>query len=200
MRVLLITRGHPFQREAFFSMFDSLSELAPSVAVAGVKAEPIEWFHVEQPAARALFEPDYAKDFDVFVFYDMPGIRFGAGGPAFEQPSARLQDNLRSLTRSGKGLVFLHHAIAGWPAWPEYAELIGGRFLYLPGDLRGTLRQDSGYRHSVTHSVVKLVEHPVTAGVPDSFSITDELYLYEVFDDSITPLLASDYAFERDNF
>ena len=200
MRVLLITRGHPFQREAFFSVFDALSALTPADAPTGTTPAPIEWFHVEQPAARALFEPDYAKDFDVFVFYDMPGIRFGADGPVFEQPSARLQENLRSLTTSGKGLVFLHHAIAGWPAWPEYAELMGGRFLYMPGELRGTPRQDSGYRHSVTHNVRKLAEHPVTAGIPDSFAITDELYLFEVFDDSITPLLASDHLFERDNF
>jgi type 1 glutamine amidotransferase len=45
-----------------------------------------------------------------------------------------------------------------------------------------------------------VAEHPVTAGVPDSFEITDELYLFEVFDDAITPLLASDHGFVRDNF
>ena len=45
-----------------------------------------------------------------------------------------------------------------------------------------------------------LSEHPVTAGLPEAFEITDELYLYEVFDDSIEPLLASDYEFTRDNF
>jgi type 1 glutamine amidotransferase len=195
MRVLLITRGHPFQREPFFAMFDDIA--AALKADAGVT---MEWFHAEQPAARAVFEPEYAKDFDAFVFYDMPGIRFGPGGPDFEVPTQRLKDNLAALTQSGKGLVFLHHAIAGWPAWPEYAELMGGRFLYLPAELRGRQRPDSGYRHAVTHRVRKVAEHPVTAGVPDSFEITDELYLFEVFDDAITPLLASDHGFVRDNF
>ena len=96
--------------------------------------------------------------------------------------------------------LFLHHAIAGWPAWPEFAEIVGGRFLYLPGELRGQARQDSGYRHGVTHQVRVLKDHPVTAGVDPEFEITDELYLYEVFADSVEPLLASDYEFTQDNF
>ena len=45
-----------------------------------------------------------------------------------------------------------------------------------------------------------MAEHPITADVPASFSMTDELYLCEVFEDEVTPLLRSDYAFERDNF
>ena len=123
MRVLVITRGHPFEREPFFAMFDAMAD--------------IEWFHVEQPAALAVFEPDYAREFDVFVCYDMPGIAFTPAGPVFTAPPQRFKDNLETLTRQGKGFVFLHHAIAGWPAWPHYAEIIGGRFLYLPATLRG---------------------------------------------------------------
>ena len=40
----------------------------------------------------------------------------------------------------------------------------------------------------------------VTTWVPATFEITDELYLSEVFEDDVQPLLASDYRFERDNF
>ena len=32
------------------------------------------------------------------------------------------------------------------------------------------------------------------------FTLTDELYLFEVFDDAIEPLLASDFAFVQENF
>jgi len=185
--ILLITKGHPFDRAAFFSMFDGL----PGVG----------WTHVEQPAAEALFEPAEAARFDAFVFYDMPGIRFHADrAPEFPPPDERLKRRLRSLLDQGHGFVFLHHAIAGWPAWAGYAEIIGGSFLYLPDTLRGQPRQDSGYRHGVTHQVRVLRDHPVTAGVPATFSITDELYLYEVFDDSVEPLLASDHGFTQDNF
>ena len=186
MRILVITRGHPFEREPFFSMFDAMSG--------------VEWYHVEQPAALAVFEPDYARQFDVFVCYDMPGIAFTASGPVFDDPPQRFKDNLLALTRQGKGFVFLHHAIAGWPAWPEYADIIGGRFLYLPATLRGALCQDSGYRHQVTHELRPQCVHPVTEGIPASFTMTDELYLFEVFADSVTPLLASNYDFVRDNF
>jgi hypothetical protein len=185
MRTLVITHGHPFERGPFFAMLDALPDVA--------------WTHVEHPAAAAVLEPEYAREFEVFLFYDMPGIRFAPGGPVFAAPSARYQANLLALTTRGAGLVFLHHAIAGWPAWPEYGELIGGRFLYLPDRLRGAAVLDSGYRHGVTHTIA-CREHPVTAGVPREFSITDELYLYEVFEDSVTPLLESDYAFVRDNF
>ena len=70
----------------------------------------------------------------------------------------------------------------------------------MPGALRGKDKPDSGYRHKVTHNISVMAEHPITHGLPSSFSMTDELYLSEVFDDSILPLLASDYGFNRDNF
>jgi len=185
--ILLITKGHPFKRDAFFEVFDALSG--------------ISWTHIEQPAAQAFFDPDLAKPYDAFVLYDMPGIRFRSDGPPdFLEPPAQLERNIGELLERGIGLVFLHHAIAAWPAWPEYAEIVGGRFLYLPGVLRGTRRQDSGYRHGVTHDVRVVADHPVTRGIPSSFSITDELYLYEVFDDSVVPLLRSGHSFVRDNF
>ncbi|NBC22926.1 MAG: ThuA domain-containing protein [Gammaproteobacteria bacterium] len=185
--VLLITKGHPFEREPFFAVFDQL---------AGVR-----WTHVEQPAAQALFDPEHAAAYDAFVLYDMPGIEFRQDGPPlFLEPDERFKARFRALLDAGQGFVFLHHAIAGWPAWPEYADVIGGRFLYLPDTLRGRPRQDSGYRHDVTHQIRVLRDHPVTAGVPEQFSITDELYLYEVFEEAVTPLLASDHAFVADNF
>ncbi len=186
-RVLLVTKGHPFEREPFLRMFDEL--------------EGVEYTHVEQPAARALFDPEHAREFDVFVCYDMPGIRFRPDGPEFEPPPERFRTRFLELLDAGQGFVFLHHALAGWPAWPEFAEIVGGRFLYLPGELRGTQRQDSGYRHHVEHTIeVVDPSHPVTAGVPERFEITDELYLAEVFEDSVEPLLRSRHEFVEENF
>ena len=183
--ILLVTKGHPFERDAFFGLFDALN---------------VNWTHVEQPAARHFFSPETAADYDVLVMYDMPGISFGPEGPVFEMPSDAWKASLLALLESGKGMVFMHHAIAGWPAWEEYAEILGGRFLYMPGELRGKPVPDSGYRHKVSHRMSLLKEHPITQGLPESFPMTDELYLFEVFEDSIEPLLASDYAFTRDNF
>ena len=42
--------------------------------------------------------------------------------------------------------------------------------------------------------------HPVTEGVDEIFSLTDELYLYEVFEDDIDPLLASHHTFDSAHF
>ena len=42
--------------------------------------------------------------------------------------------------------------------------------------------------------------HPITADVGETFTLTDEVYLCEVFEDSVTPLLRSDYPFERAHF
>ena len=183
--VLLVTKGHPFERNEFFSLFDALD---------------INWTHVEHPAARVFFTPELAVDYDAFVMYDMPGIMFRRGDPEYEAPTESYRKNLLALLEAGKGMVFMHHAIAGWPAWEEYAEILGGRFFYIPGEVRGEKVPDSGYRMGTPHNLRVLKEHPVTAGLPASFSMTDELYLSEVFEDSIVPLLASDYEFTRDNF
>jgi len=185
--VLLVTKGHPYEREPFYDVFDAMAH--------------VNWTLVEQPAAQALFSLDQAAGYDAFVLYDMPGIEFMAdGAPKFVPPREAFKRSFLELLEAGQGFVFLHHAIAGWPAWPEYAEIIGGRFLYMPEDLRGEPCQDSGYRHNVTHTVNVVNDHPVTQGLPKSFSITDEVYLYEVFDEDVQPLLTSDYPFVQDNF
>ncbi len=185
--ILLVTKGHPYEREPFYAVFDDMAD--------------VNWTLVEQPAAQALFNVTEAAGYDAFVLYDMPGIQFRPDGPPdFAEPGARYRERFLELLEAGHGFVFLHHALAGWPAWEEYAEIVGGRFLYMPATLRGTPRQDSGYRHKVTHTVSVAADHPVTAGLPASFEITDELYLCEVFTDDVEPLLTSDYEFVRDNF
>ncbi len=185
-RVLVITKGHPFERDAFFGMFEAL--------------DGVDFTHVEQPAAQVFFDPRLAREYDAFVLYDMPGIEFRPGGPHYTEPPQRWREGFLALLEDGFGFVFLHHALAGWPAWPQYAEILGGRFLYTPGELRGRACQDSGYRHGVDHTVSVLREHPITAAVPATFAMRDELYLAEVFEDSVTPLLASDYTFTQENF
>ena len=183
--ILLVTKGHPFDRNAFFEIFDDIN---------------VDWTHVEHPAAQVFFDPLHARDYDAFVMYDMPGVRFGPEGPRFTDPTPEYKQAFLSLLESGQGMVFLHHALAGWPAWEEYSEIVGGRFLYAADQLRGTRRPDSGYRHKVNHQLQVLGEHPLTAGLPDSFPMTDELYLAEIFEDSVEPLITSDYSFTRENF
>ena len=187
LNVLVSTKGHPFERDAFASVFESF--------------QGIRHTFVEQPASQAFMNPAGAAPWDVLVFYDMPGIDFSTQPPTLIPPSEALRAGFEALLESGKGMVFLHHAIAGWPLWPEYGEVIGGRFFYRPAECRGQAALDSGYRHDVAHSVTVLAEdHPIAAGLPSVFPLKDELYLYEVFDQSITPLLSSDYSFTNNHF
>lgn len=178
--VLLVTRGHSFQRDPFFAMFDDNPDIA--------------WSGVEHPAAQLMFTPEAASHFDCYVLYDMPGIEFkrhGDGVPTFHPPPAFFTEGLEAMLEQGVPLVILHHACASWPAWPLWADIVGARFRYAC--------PDDGYRMDVEHIVSPLGSHPITEGVAP-FLLRDELYLFEVDEDNVVPLLASDYDFVSENF
>jgi type 1 glutamine amidotransferase len=188
-RVLVSTRGHPFERDPFFAM---LTGAAPD----------LDFVAVEQPASQHFFHPERAREFAAFLLYDMPGVDLLSGYPPRQpEPPAAYREAFEALVESGHGFVFLHHALAGWPAWPRYGEWVGGRFLYAPGEVRGRPWPDSGYRHDVTHRLTPCdPDHPVVSGLEAGFEITDELYLCPVFEDDVTPLLRSDHAFSCEGF
>ncbi|MXX19565.1 MAG: ThuA domain-containing protein [Dehalococcoidia bacterium] len=188
--VLLASKGHPFQREPFFQMFDAFQQ----------EGEISAWTHVEQPAAQLFFQPENSRDYDCIVDYSMPGV-FGVGGPP--DPPEALKDGYMRLTEEGKGLVMIHHNICSWPGWEEYAEIIGGRFFYNPGSLRGVDYPDSGYLLAANHTcevVAEEADHPVVQGVDLSFELQDEIYLAPYHEDSLVPLVRSDFDFTYKNF
>ena len=189
LKVLVSVKGHPFDRNAFASVFEEME---------GVQAS-----FVDQPAAGRLMNPSGMDGFNALVLYDMPGIDFAAAGdkPGIVEPEASVKAGLEALLTQGKGVVALHHAIAGWPGWPEYADWLGGRFLYKPAMLRGQMRPDSGYRHDVAYDAEAAdPAHPILQGVPACIAMKDELYLYEVFEAEVQPLLRARHAFVRDGF
>ena len=187
LNLAVVTRGHPYERDSFMSLFDALEGVQASL--------------VEQPAASRLLNPQALAGYDAVVLYDMPGLDFRApGGPAYVAPDEETKAGFRGLLEAGIGIVALHHAIAGWPAWPDYGDWLGGRFLYRPGEVRGRACLDSGYRHDVAYTASTIGDHPVLAGVAASFPLTDELYLGEVFEGDVTPLLRSSHDFVAGNF
>lgn len=188
LNVLVSVKGHPFDRAAFGAIFDEMEGVAAAI--------------VDQPAAARLMTPQGMAGFDVLVLYDMPGIDFRApGGARFVEPDERTKLGFMAMLDAGIPVVALHHAIAGWPAWPQYAEMLGGRFLYQPGTIRGAPRLDSGYRHDVSYEAAPAApDHAIFDGLPSSLRFTDELYLYEVFEDAVLPLLRARHDFVRENF
>jgi len=167
IRVLLITGGHDFEKEPFFQMFKDNPQLT--------------YRAVEHPNAQALLRPDSAKNFDVMVLYDM-----------HQEISEQAKADFLQWLKKGKGLVVLHHAIADYQQWPEYAKIIGARYYLQKTVVDGVEKARSIYQHGVHFKVhVADSNHPVTRGVKD-FEVHDETYnLFDVFPDTHT-LLTTD--------
>jgi type 1 glutamine amidotransferase len=189
-KLLAVTRGHPFERSEFLALLDAMRDVA--------------WFHTEHPAAPAIFDPDRAADFAAFLCYDMPGLSFRPGGNSgylgveYVPPPAFLVQGMEALLEAGKPLIFLHHALAGWPSWDRYKEIVGGRFQYKRNPARGLM--DSGYRHGVRHRVEVVADHPITRGLGVGFEIEDELYLMDIDETDKLPLMRSTYDFSAEGF
>jgi len=185
--ILLLTKGHPFEKGPFLEWMDSI----PGAEIT----------HVEHPAAHDFIAAGLGSEYDLWLHYDMPGYRFGGdSGVEFFDPSQAFKNAyLDRLCRQRGPCLYLHHALAGWPTWPDYGDIIGGRFLYRAGQVRGAKVLDSGYRHDVTYTAA-VEDHPVTRDVDATFDVTDELYLAQIFEADVVPLVRSDYAFTADNF
>ena len=185
-QLLVLSGGHPYEAEPF----------------AGLLASFTGWTvtHLIHPEAETAIAEGAAQDAAAILFYDMPGYRFEDGRAVTRPPSFTYRRAIADHFARGGGAVAMHHAIAGWAEWPEWAEMVGGRFLYAPGEANGAAHLDSGYRHEVQYDAIVLdPEHPVTAGLPSRFPLCDELYLAPVWGEA-KPLLRADHAFVRDNF
>ena len=190
-RVLIVTKGHPFDHEAFFAVFEDPLFTA------------MDFTHLEHPEVQDVLTADGTAGYDALLMYDMPGIGFTGDDPPvlFDEPRAEFTRGYLDMLDAGRGMVFLHHAVASWPAWPEFAGIVGGRFHYQPADLAGRSWPDSGYVFDVQHTVEVLEpDHPITAGLDTSFDIVDELYLFPVFEEDVVPLMRSRYDFSDSNF
>ncbi len=166
VKVLIVTGGHPFEREPFFQMFSSFKE--------------IQWDAVEQPQANALLASEKALPYDVIVLYDM----WQEIAP--EQKTAFL----KLFREKGKGLVALHHSLDSYQNWDDYARLIGGRHFLGPGKAPdGKAYERSEYHGDVLYQVKILdPKHPITKGL-SGFEMRDETYKNFWRSPSTKPLL-----------
>ena len=184
--LLVLSGGHPYEAEPFAALLASLAGWTVT--------------HLLHPEAERLVGEGCADGADAILFYDMPGYTFGDGQVTARPPSEAFRRAIMARFASGKGAVAMHHALAGWALWPEWSELLGGRFLYQPGEVRGRPQLDSGYRHDVTYTAQVVADHPVTRSLPSEFAVTDELYLASTFAADIQPLIRARHDFVRDNF
>ena len=103
-KVLVITGGHGFDRDAFFKVFSENPK--------------ITFTHAEHSKGTAdAFDRADLFNYDVVVLYDMPKEINDAEKKRFVE-----------LFQKGIGLVVLHHALVSYQHWPEYERIIGGHY------------------------------------------------------------------------
>jgi type 1 glutamine amidotransferase len=160
-RVLLVTGGHGFEVEPFFRIFSENPE--------------IQFTAAKHTQAADVYDREDLLTYDVVVLYDMPKVITDSQ-----------KEKFLALLKKGTGLVMLHHALVSYPNWPEYAAIVGGR--YLQADEK---TGKAGYQHDVDIPVqIAAKDHPITSGLKD-FTIHDEIYWGFQVDPKAQPLLTT---------
>ncbi|MCS7091289.1 MAG: ThuA domain-containing protein [Verrucomicrobiota bacterium] len=167
LRVLVVTGGHDYDRLPFLALFTGMTNVSFRV--------------VEHPRAHLWFRPERNGQYDVVVLYDM----WRTIDPVDREHFVR-------VTTRGTGVVALHHALAAYPNWEEYARLLGGQYLFHSITRDGQQLPASRYRHDVRFRIrIADPEHPVTRGLTD-YEILDETYQDYWVAPDVKPLLLTD--------
>ena len=168
IRILVITGGHDYNTEKFNQMLTSLGD-------------KITYQVAELPGAYEMFMPENRSKYDVLVFYHM-----------WQKISDDEAAFFSDCIRQGKPLVALHHSICAYDDWPEYINIIGGKYFHKTTTINGKQYEPCSYIHDLNFTVsVVDSNHPVTKGVTD-FNIFDETYKGYYVAPECKPLLATD--------
>jgi type 1 glutamine amidotransferase len=167
IRVLVVTGGHGFEKEPFLKLFKDNPDITYQAA--------------EHPNAHAKLKAEAARQYDVIVTYDFN-----------QQITDEAKADFVARLKDGKGLVVLHHAIAAYPAWPEYWNIIGGHYYLAKTNINGVEKLRSGWKEGL-HFRIHIADpnHPVTQGVSD-FDTHDEAYKWFDVAQDCHPLLTTD--------
>jgi type 1 glutamine amidotransferase len=167
IRVLVVTGGHGFEKEAFFKLFKDNPD--------------ITYQAVEHPNAHALLTAEASKQWDVLVMYDFN-----------QKISDEAKADFVARLKEGKGLVVLHHAIAAYPAWPEYWNIIGAHYYLAATNINGVAKARSAWKEGMRFRIqVADPKHPVTRGMQD-FDTHDETYKWFDVSAQCHPLWTTD--------
>lgn len=168
IRILVITGGHDYKVEQFNQMLVGLGD-------------NITYQIAELPAAYDMFLPENRSKYDVLVFYHM-----------WQNITEKQKQVFSDCIGQGKPLVVLHHSICAYDDWPEYFNIIGGKYFHKPTIVNGKEYAACSYIHDI-HFKAKIADkkHPVTKGLKD-FDLFDETYKGYYVEDGVTPLLTTD--------
>lgn len=161
VKLLIVTGGHEYDSLEFFQMFDQM--------------KGVEYEHFIQPEANRNIANGKADDFDLLVFYDM-----------WQQISDSEKQAYLNLTLKGKPMLFLHHSIVSYQNWPQFEQIVGGRYVL---EAPGVDEEDiSSYEHDVWEYCSVENYTPVTAGFRE-LRFFDEIYENVRISVDVVPLL-----------
>jgi uncharacterized protein len=165
IRILVLTGGHEYNKEAFKEMLSSLDK-------------NISFTIAELPDAFKMFEPENRNKYDVLVLYQW-----------WQKITEEQKKAFSDCISEGKPVVALHHSICSFDDWPEYINIIGGKYLHKPTVVNGETYPASTSTLNIHHKV-KIVDptHPLTDGLMDfdgfGHPVTEGLKDFEVFDET----------------
>jgi type 1 glutamine amidotransferase len=163
----VVTGGHNYDKPSFNEMLAGLG--------ANITSEVVEF-----PAAFDQFLPENRNKYDVLVFYHM-----------WQKITPEQEKVFSACIRGGKPLVVLHHSICAFDEWPEYWNIIGGKYFHKPTTLNGKEYSACSFIHDIHFTVnVEKKKHSVTKGVKD-FEIFDETYKGYYIEPGVQPLLTT---------
>ena len=165
IKAVVITGGHGFEHDPFFSLFKGNID--------------IEYVEAEQKDHSEIFEDISGWDYDVIVLYNMT-----------QNISPQRQENfINLLEKQGVGLLAMHHMMGAFQNWPEYRKITGGKY-YLKATEEN---RASTYKHDIDLNVhIANTSHPITRGMSD-FQIHDEGYKHCDFEKNNKVLLTTEH-------
>ena len=162
LQLMVVTGGHGFDRPTFFAMFAEMPHIG--------------YEEIEQPLANEMIAAGRVEKYDAIVFYDM-----------YDSITDEQKKGYLNLIAQQKPLLFLHHALVSYQAWPTFKNIVGGK--YHTSDTS----RESNYHHDEQISVKVLdPAHPVTDGV-QNFKILDETYGNCEINRDVKPLLWTEH-------
>jgi len=168
IKAVVVTGGHDFEHEPFFSLFKGYSD--------------IECVEAVQKNDSEIFEDISKWDYDVIVLYNMT-----------QKMSPQRQQNFLALLNRGVGVVALHHSMGSFQDWSQYRKIIGTRYYLKPWEEGGVKYEGSTYKHDIDMNVhIADLKYPITRNM-DDFAINDEAYKGCGFEKDNRVLLTTDH-------
>jgi type 1 glutamine amidotransferase len=175
LKVLVITGGHGYDQKTFGDAFKACTDMDITTHVPKKKE-----------SSSIVFDDISDWTYDAFVLYN------------FRQPiDEKQRANFLALLKRGVGLVSMHHAIAAYPAWREYEQIIGATYVLKEEVRNGVKFLRPKWKEGVDMNIhIEDRTHPITKDIAD-FTIHDETYKLWVYHEGNTLLLTTDH--ERSN-